>query len=140
MHEQITIVNFKKCCTFCKCVHCVLTGNVTGGVLIKSIQRFCYCYIMCLPFYTEQDRLFFTVYERAKLDERSTEPHFWIYRPRISLEHLHQNLLASNHQKKFTVLYTFIQEVCCIQSLVINSSAMTFLTEGTQFESYTLPS
>ncbi|KAL5484087.1 hypothetical protein EMCRGX_G020532 [Ephydatia muelleri] len=58
----------------------------------------------------DQDRLFFTVYERAKIDDKSMEPHFWIYRPRISLEHLTQNLLSNENHKRYTLLNSFLQE------------------------------
>eukprot|EP00731_Ephydatia_muelleri_P016208 Em0009g632a len=58
----------------------------------------------------EKDRLFYTVYERTKLSTDSIEPHLWVYRERICLEHLDHILLASNAHQKYPLLYTFLQE------------------------------
>ena len=96
--------------------HCILHTAING----------------VLFFTPDQDRLFFTVYERAKIDDKSMEPHFWIYRPRISLEHLTQNLLSNENHKRYTLLNSFLQEVCLISTL--NHQFIS----GAQFESYTV--
>jgi len=61
---------------------------------------------------SEHDQLLCLVYERVQVAEGSIDPHLWAYRFRITLEHLSQTLQHQNMQKKCSILYAFLQEVC----------------------------
>ena len=60
----------------------------------------------------EHDQLFFLVYERMELVNKSSiQPHLWTYHSRISLEHLVQTLQEKKMKKDHPILYEFLQAV-----------------------------
>ena len=60
----------------------------------------------------EHDQLFFLVYERMELVNKSSiQPHLWTYHSRITLEHLAQTLQEKKMKKEHPILYEFLQAV-----------------------------
>ena len=57
----------------------------------------------------EHDPLFYLVYERTPVVRGSLEPHFWGYRPRITLEHLTRYM--QQQKKQFPILKEFLKNV-----------------------------
>ena len=103
---------------------------VCAWICVSSVWSVCYCMWICIcmcdmhitcvqvrtcactmaypPACTDQDRLFYVVYEKLSVEGKGMEPHLWTYRSKVSLEHLsHQQ----DMQKKCPILQKFIKEV-----------------------------
>lgn len=60
-------------------------------------------------FHIGHNLLFDLVYERTTLAKSSFEPHLWVYRPRITIEHLIRYM--QQQKEKFPILEEFLKRV-----------------------------
>ena len=86
--------------------------------------------IIYFPF-TDQDRLFYVIYEKVSVAPEAFLPHLWTYRSRITLEHLYQ--ILQTQKDTYPILYEFLQQV----------NTQIFITSlhgnlGTSLASYTV--
>ena len=84
----------------------ILNDKKGGKAVCVSLNRFMACAVS-----TDQDRLFYTVYEKSSIPSSSLLPHLWTYRSRITLEHLFQTLQAQKMKDTCPILHEFLKEV-----------------------------
>lgn len=82
-----------------------MNDDKQGIYFIYDYQLHLYCdYILA-----EHDPLFYLVYEHTPVVRGSLEPHFWGYRPHITLEHLTRYM--QRQKKQFPILKEFVKNV-----------------------------
>ena len=68
---------------------------------------------------TDHGRLFYLVHERMEeVVKDCLEPHLWVYRPRITLEHLMRYM--QQHTKKYPILREFLEKVCTYYGMCVH--------------------
>ena len=101
------------------CGVCVIVcGYAFACVICTShVYKYICTYTMAYPpACTEQDRLFYVVYEKLSVEGEGMEPHLWTYRSKVSLEHLSHQQDMQSMQRGIQSKMFFYLLVCIISS------------------------